>query len=107
MGKPSRDKGRRGEQELAKLYKAQGYSDCYRTPNSGGLQVKGDLQGVGNLHIEVKRIEKLNIWKALQQAVEEAEPDQTPALHFRRNSGSWYVALPLESFFKLLHAAND
>ena len=44
MGKPSRDKGARGEREVAAIFRAAGF-DCNRVPNSGGLRLKGDLYG--------------------------------------------------------------
>lgn len=53
---------------------------------------------------ECKNVESLNIWKALEQA---AGRKHTPLVVFRRNNCQPHVALPLESFLKLLKDAND
>lgn len=51
--------------------------------------------------IEVKNVERLNIWQALTQA--EANADKyTPLLAFRRNRTKMYVALPLAAFLELV-----
>lgn len=91
----------KGEQELCRIYRERGF-DVARIPNSGGLRQKGDITGVPCVHIEAKRQELLNIWKALEQAESEAPPLDIPAVHFRRNRSDWYVALPLEDFIDLL-----
>ncbi len=99
MGKASRSKGTRGEQEIATAYREAGH-DARRVPNSGGLDTKGDVVGVPTVHIEVKRAEALQLWKALKQAADEAPAGAVPALHFRRNNSEWYVAVPLDDFLE-------
>lgn len=49
--------------------------------------------------VEVKNVEKLNIWKALEQMKAHGH---TPILAFRRNGSEMYVALRAEDFFKIL-----
>ena len=44
MGKPSRQKGVRGELEVRDVFRRHGF-DVDRVPNSGGLRIKGDLHG--------------------------------------------------------------
>lgn len=51
--------------------------------------------------IEVKNVERLNIWQALTQAEANAEK-YTPLLAFRRNRTKMYVALPLAAFLELV-----
>lgn len=51
--------------------------------------------------IEVKNVERLNIWQALTQAEANAEK-YTPLLAFRRNRTRMYVALPLAAFLELV-----
>ena len=51
---------------------------------------------------ECKNQEKLSIWSALQQAEENAKPNTTPAVIFRRNRSKTYVALEFEHFVSLL-----
>lgn len=101
----SRSKGQRGEREIVHFWKRQGYDDAHRTPLSGGMQWKGDVQGVPGLHIEVKRSERAQIWDWLAQAERDCPDGLIPALHFRRSRGEWYVALPLEDFAKVFGLA--
>ena len=98
MGKSSRDKGARGERELANIYKERGFK-CRRAGNSLGL---ADCVGVPGLHIEVKRQEKLNIWAAMDQAEGDAREGEIPTVHYRRNRSDWWVTLPLSDFIDLL-----
>jgi len=44
VGRSERNKGKGGELEVARIFKADGF-DCDRTPNSGGLRIAGDLHG--------------------------------------------------------------
>lgn len=97
----SRAKGSRGELEIVHAYMASGFPEAHRTPNSGGLRWKGDVQGVEGLTIEVKRNEKLNIWTALDQVTTDCALGQVPALHFRRSRSNWWVAVPLEHWIPL------
>lgn len=105
MGMKSRRKGARGERELAKEYAVRGF-DAARTPNSGGLQTKGDVVGVPGVHIEAKYKERLNLWECLKQTEDEAPDGCVPALHFRRNHTGWYVAVPLDDWLDLLEEAR-
>lgn len=100
MPKASREKGARGEREVAAIFRAHGY-DCERVPNSGGLRLKGDLYGDLPVSIEVKRRERLDLWGALAQAEAEAPAGRLPVLCFRRNTSRWYAALPLDDLFGL------
>lgn len=100
----SRDKGARGEREIVALYHAAGFPDAHRTPLSGGLQWKGDVQGIPGLHIEVKRQENLRLWDALAQAEKDCPPGLIPALHFRRSRSSWFVAVPLPNFIGFIQS---
>jgi len=104
MGEPSRSKGRRGELEVARVFRAAGF-DVDRTPNSGGLRLKGDLYGANlPVHIETKRRERLDVWAGMQQAESEAN-GRVPWLAFRRNRSPWYVAMLLEDALALLNGA--
>lgn len=104
MGRASREKGRRGEQEVARLLRDAGFP-VDRVPNSGGLRVKGDLTGLQGFHLEVKRAERANIWAWLEQAGSEAADGDTPLLVFRRSRSGWHAALPLEDLIELLRRA--
>jgi Holliday junction resolvase len=101
MSRAERDKGSRGELEVAAIFRSHGF-DCDRTPNSGGLRIRGDLYGTVPAHVEVKRQETLRLPLWLRQAAAEAEPGTMPVVAFRQNHGAWYAALPLHRLAELL-----
>lgn len=105
MGKPSRDKGGRGEREVAAIFQAHGF-DCERVPNSGALRIKGDLYGTLPVHVEVKRQERIQLPAWLRQAAEEAPEGFPPLVAFRQNGEQWYGAAPLPFLVALLAVAD-
>jgi Holliday junction resolvase len=105
MSRSERDKGTRGELEVRDVFRAFGF-DCDRTPNSGGLRIKGDLIGTVPVHVEVKRQERLQLPLWLRQARADAGA-AVPVVAFRQNRGEWHVALTLQAFAAILHDAAD
>ena len=70
-GKASQRKGAGGERELMGLLRAQGFPIERGGPLSfGGVP---DLTGLPGVHIECKRVEKLNLCAALRQAAEDSQ----------------------------------
>jgi hypothetical protein len=65
--------------------------------------------GLDGIHPEVKRVEKLNIHKAMEQAKEEAikRDDGLPTVFFRRDRGEWLVCMRLEDWIDLYGAWID
>ena len=53
-----------------------------------------------SLDIEAKNQEKLNIWKALEQAEANATEGRTPAVVFKRNRSKVYIAMEFELYLK-------
>lgn len=112
MSRAERDKGARGEREVAAIFRKHGF-DCDRTPNSGGLRIRGDLYGNVPLHVEVKRQETLRLPLWLRQAEIDAgaafgryAPAEVPVVTFRQNGGKWYATLPLDDLARLLKDAT-
>jgi hypothetical protein len=96
----------RGELEVSKVLGEYGLP-VVRTPNSGGLHVRGDLTGVPGYHFEVKRQEALRLPEWLRQAHRDAAEDNAvPVVCFRQNAGEWHAVLPLEDLAKLLDMAR-
>lgn len=98
--KPQR-KGADGERELASLLRECGY-DIER---GGSLSFgeKPDLSGLPGIHIECKRVERLNVPQAMEQAVRDAErfSDGAPAVFHRQNRGEWLVTMRLDDWLPL------
>lgn len=51
---------------------------------------------------ECKNQEKLNIWSAIEQAKENADKEDIPAVIFKRNRSDIYVALKLQDLLKYI-----
>lgn len=100
-GKTSQRKGAEGERELAALLR-----DCGFSVQRGGSLSFGavpDLVGLPGVHMEVKRVERLNLYQAMAQAVRDSErfQDGVPTVFHRRNRESWLVTMRLDDWLAL------
>ena len=99
-------KGADGERELAALLREEGYSI-----ERGGTQSYGtapDLSGLPGIHIECKRVEKLNILDAMKQSIRDAEKfkDGDPALFHRKSRSPWLVTMLFSDWIQIYKRAN-
>ena len=102
MGKFSRDKGKRGELELASSLRDLGFPGAHRSQQFCGSSSSADLLGVPGVHIEVKRCERLSIYAAYEQAVRDAKgTEDIPTVFHRRNGTPWLAILSLEDWAKV------
>ncbi len=92
-GKSPRQKGDRGERELAALL---GWK---RVPSSGA-GVLPDLVSPNGRYLSVKRIKRGII--TLQKWLEEARQQGAMGVAHRQDRGEWLVTVPLEEFKKLM-----
>ena len=100
-GKRSQRKGRAGELELCRVLQSCG---CPATPGQAvSYGAAPDVVGLPGIHIEVKRVERLNVPEAMAQAVRDSERfhDGAPTLFHRRNRQPWLVTMRLEDWMKL------
>lgn len=103
MGKiNSKQKGNRGEREVAKLLRDYGYVKARRGQQFQGSPESPDVVGFPGFHVEVKHVERLNVYEALEQAFRDAGEDDTPIVFHRKNKVSWRVTMDAEDFLKLL-----
>lgn len=96
----SRNKGAKGERELAKVLRQYGY-DCRRGVQYSGANGDADVVGLPGIHIECKRVERLNIQDAVDQAKRDKQDDEIPAVFHRKNNCEWLVTLTLDDFMKI------
>ena len=80
----SRQKGARGERELAAVLREHGF-ECRRGQQYSGANGDADVVGLPGIHIECKRVESLNIHKAIEQAKSDARENELPAVFHRKN----------------------
>ena len=101
MGAKSRRKGCRGEleaaAELGRLFQVEAhrgrqYQGCQEAPD-----VRAAIPGV---HFEVKRVEALRLYSALEQAAEDAGENAPVVLH-RANQKPWVAIVRLDDLPKL------
>ena len=101
MGSRSQRKGADGERELAALLSAAGY-ECQRGGSLSFGEIP-DVLGLPGIHVECKRVERLNVGEAMEQAIRDSDRmlDGMPALFHRRNRKPWLVTMRLEDWLKL------
>ena len=94
----SREKGKRGELELAEELRRHGVK-AFRGQQFCGLKGNPDVvvEDWPDLHVECKRSERLVIDNAMEQAIRDAK-DKTPVVIHRRNRGQWLVTARLHDF---------
>ena len=98
--KNSRRKGAVGERELARALAGYGYN-CRRGQQYCGANGDADVVGLPGVHIECKRVERLNLEDAMAQAKHDARPGELPAVFHRRNRAAWLVTMPLDGWVQL------
>lgn len=97
----SKRKGKAGELEFSRLCREQGY-DCRRTAQyCGNTGDAADVTGLPGIHVEVKRVERLNVSEAMGQAIRDARPGEIPVVAHRRDRHPWLVTMRLEDWFEL------
>tara|TARA_Y100000593_G_C4274714_1_gene319415 strand:+ start:870 stop:1211 length:342 start_codon:yes stop_codon:yes gene_type:complete len=102
VSKSSRNKGKVGERECAAVLREMGW-DARRGVQHAGGPDSPDVVSDFPLHIEVKRVERLNLWKAYVQAMEDAAAaGRPPCVIHRASRQPWLITLSLEDFNSLI-----
>lgn len=58
-------------------------------------------------NVEVKNVEKLNIWSALNQAYSREQMDRHAILFFKRNRADMFVTMKADYFLKIVNDLNS
>ena len=95
----SKQKGARGERELASILRSYGY-ECRRGQQYCGANGDADVVGLPGVHIECKRVEKLNLYDAMAQAKADSNGD-IPTVFHRKNNCEWLVTMRLEDWINM------
>ena len=100
----SKKKGAAGEREFANYCKDKGF-DVRRTAQYNGkeLDSKADVVGLPGIHVEVKRVEQLNIHKAMEQAIRDNHGIDIPIVAHRKNKTKWLITMTADDWFKLFY----
>lgn len=98
----SREKGKRGELELARLLREKGYTKARRGQQYSGANGDADVEALPGIHIECKRVERLNLENAYDQSRRDASRwGDIPVVMHRKNRGEWLVTLSLDDFLSI------
>lgn len=96
-GRKSRNKGKAGEREAAKLVANLFKVEARRgVQHAGGPDSPDIVTGIPNVHFEVKRVEKLNLYTAMDQAERDAGEDKVPVVLHRKNLRDWVAVVYLD-----------
>ena len=96
----SRAKGAVGEREIANILKTYGY-ETRRGQQFCGKNGDADVVGLPMIHLEIKRVEKLNIEKAMEQSRGDARENEIPIVMHRKNRQPWLVTMDLETWMQI------
>lgn len=104
----SKQKGKRGEIEIANILKGYGY-ECRRTAQYNGKEQGSlaDVVGLHGYHIEVKRVESglKKMDDFMYQAVRDCQ-GEVPTVWHRRNNKEWLVTMRLTDWIELYGGAH-
>lgn len=98
-------KGKAGEREacraIADVFKLPA-NTLRRSQQYCGAAGDADVVGIPNLHIECKRVEKLNLDAAIKKVTEECPEGDVPIVVHRRNRKKWRVTVELDRLPELV-----
>lgn len=103
----SQAKGKRAEREVAKLINRYLGTNVRRTPQSGGMSIKGDIIDINpdsaayQFHFEVKDQKKLMISKWWEQIDDDCPVAKTPVNVFKMNA-QFYATMQFTDWLSLL-----
>jgi hypothetical protein len=103
MSARERRKGKAGELEVVNVLRDAGWPAAARTSDGRAQAGRGDIAGgPAGIVFEVRRTERVDVWRGLGDARGHAVNGELPVLAFRRSRGGWYAAVPLEELLALL-----
>lgn len=101
MGAKSRRKGCRGELEAATELRRLFHVEAHRGRQFCGSADSPDVRvSIPGVHVEVKRVEALRLYQALEQAIADAG-DKVPIVLHRANNKPWLAIIRLDDLPKL------
>lgn len=95
-------KGKNGELEFARLCRDEGF-DARRTAQyCGKTGDAADVIGLPGVHVEVKRVERLNIDDAMAQARRDSQKSgRVPIVAHRKNNCEWLITMTAADWFEM------
>jgi hypothetical protein len=97
----SKRKGCAGEREFAAFCRERGIGGAQRGQQFQGGFDTPDVKGLPGIHVEVKRVERLNITEAMEQSIRDSAGKAAPIVAHRRNRKPWLITMLAEDWLKL------
>lgn len=96
----SNQKGKAGEREFANLCNEYGFS-CRRSQQYAGINNDADVVGLPDIHIEVKRVQSLNIDKAMDKTMQDKKEEEYGIVAHRKDGRPWLVTMVFEEWIEI------
>lgn len=96
----SNRKGKTGELELVNEFKKYGFPNARRSQQYSGEGHTADLVGMEDLHIECKRVERLNIENAIEQCHRDKKNEEYGIVAHRKNNKEWLVTMKFDEWIE-------
>ena len=107
MAVNSKRKGAAGERELAHKLNEYGFETRRSVQYNGKADDgKADLVNLPGIHIECKRVERLNVSEAMAQAINDAKGEMPTVFH-RKNREGWLVTMRLDDWMRLYKECKE
>ncbi len=103
----SRNKGKAGEREVAKILRDHGWDDARRGQQFQGSPGSPDVIGLPGFHIEVKRTEQCRLYEYMEQSASEAAEDEIPVVFHRQNNRRWVAIVDIDNFLEAVKPYAD
>lgn len=97
----SKNKGKRGELELCHKLAEHGIEARRSQQYCGMDEGEADIVGLFGIYAEVKRVEALNVSKAMSQAERDAINGRMPTVFHRKNGEPWMVTMRLDDWAEM------
>jgi hypothetical protein len=96
----SNQKGKRGEREVAGLLRQHGFTARRGQQFSGGSDSPDVVHNIEGVHLEVKRVNKLNLNNAMNQARSDAGSDHPVVVH-KADNKPWLATMDFDYFLSM------
>ena len=102
----SRAKGADFERKIANILKEHGWDARRGQQFSGGSGSPDVVHSIPDAHFELKAVENLNLYAAMEQASKDAGPLKSPIVIHKKNKKPILVTMGLEDYLKLVEKAH-
>lgn len=85
---------------MCRALRGHGY-ECKRSVQYSGANGDADVVGLPGIHIECKRVERLNLEDAMAQSRRDAREGEIPVVMHRKTRSPWMATMTLEEWVEI------